>query len=53
MSSVEWKGSLGSLRNEGVSLYGSNLNLRMSSASPRLSSISNDSTPPYLIRKVR
>ena len=51
--SVEWDGSQASLRNEGISLHGSNQSLQMSSASPRLSPISNDSTSPYLLRKIR
>lgn len=50
---VEWDGSLASLRTEGVSLHGSSQSLQMSSASSRLSPISNDSTSPYLLRKVR
>lgn len=51
--SVEWTGSQTSLRNDGRSLNGSTQSLQMSSASPRLSPISNDSTSPYLLRKVR
>ena len=51
--SVDWTGSQTSLRNDALSLNGSTQSLPMSSASPRLSPISNDSTSPYLLRKVR
>lgn len=51
--SYEWDGSQASLRNDALSLHGSSQSLQMSSASPRLSPVSNDSTSPYLLRKVR
>ncbi|XP_052788814.1 caspase-3-like [Mya arenaria] len=49
---TDWEGSQASLRTDGMSFHGSNQSLQMSSASPRLSPISNDTTSPYLLRKV-